>query len=95
MAPDWLQGEAKVTTWLYRVAGNRCIDRMRKHRNRPLPLERVPDPADAARTVDETLQQKAHSVALQTALLALPERQRQAVILRSIEGLTNPEFAEL
>ena len=78
MAPDWRLDEAKVTTWLYRVVGNLCIDRMRKHRNRPLPLESVPDPADTARTVDETLQQKARSVALQTALLALPERQRQA-----------------
>jgi RNA polymerase sigma-70 factor (ECF subfamily) len=73
--------------------GNLCIDRMRKHRNRPLPLESVPNQADTARTVDETLQQKARSVALQTALLALPERQRQAVILRSIEGLANPEIS--
>ena len=53
MAPDWRQGEAKVTTWLFRVLGNLCIDRMRKHRNRPLPLESVPDPADTARTVDK------------------------------------------
>ena len=58
MAPDWRLDEAKVTTWLYRVVGNLCIDRMRKHRNRPLPLESVPDPADTARTVDETLHKK-------------------------------------
>ena len=58
MAPDWRQGESKVTTWLYRVVGNLCIDRMRKHRKRPLPLESVPDPADTARTVDETLHKK-------------------------------------
>ena len=35
----------------------------------------------------------ARAVALETALSALPERQRQAVILRHIEGLTNPEIA--
>ena len=31
--------------------------------------------------------------ALQGALDTLPERQRQAVVLRHIEGLTNPEIA--
>jgi DNA-directed RNA polymerase specialized sigma24 family protein len=52
---------------------------MRKHHTRPLPLEIVPDLADNGETADDTLQQKARFVALQTALLALPERQRQAV----------------
>ena len=33
--------------------------------------------------------------ALQAALASLPERQRQAVVLRHIEGLTNPEIAEI
>ena len=32
--------------------------------------------------------------ALQAALDALPDRQRQAVVQRHIEGLTNPEIAE-
>ena len=31
--------------------------------------------------------------ALEAALAALPDRQRQAVVLRHIEGLTNPEIA--
>lgn len=33
--------------------------------------------------------------ALQQALDSLPERQRQAVVLRHIEGLANPEIAEV
>lgn len=33
--------------------------------------------------------------ALDAALAALPERQRQAVVLRHIEGLSNPEIAEV
>ena len=33
--------------------------------------------------------------ALTAALACLPDRQRQAVILRHIEGLTNPEIAEV
>lgn len=32
IAPEWRQGEAKVTTWLYRVVTNLCTDRLRKTR---------------------------------------------------------------
>jgi len=32
---------------------------------------------------------------LGAALMALPERQRMAVVLRHIEGLANPEIAEI
>ena len=34
-------------------------------------------------------------LALQTALNQLPERQHQAVVLRHIEGLTNPQIAQI
>ena len=41
------------------------------------------------------MQQQARAEALQRALDQLPDRQRQAVILRHIEGLANPEIAEI
>ena len=94
-APDWRPGEAKITTWLFRVVSNLCIDRKRRYRNRPVWLEVGADPPDGADSVDETLQQKARSEALQAALLDLPDRQRQAVILRNIEDLANPEIASI
>src|SRR5690606_38902159 len=34
VAADWRQGEARVTTWLYRVAVNLCTDRLRQGRRR-------------------------------------------------------------
>ena len=34
VAPDWRQGEAKVSTWAYRVAVNLCTDRLRKRQRR-------------------------------------------------------------
>jgi RNA polymerase sigma-70 factor (ECF subfamily) len=39
------------------------------------------------------MQMRTRAEALQGALDALPERQRQAVVLRHIEGLANPEIA--
>lgn len=93
MAPDWRQGEAKVTTWLYRVVANLCTDRLRRHRN--VDLDAVPEPEDSGHGAEGALQDAARITALRHALAQLPERQQQAVTLRHIEGLTNPEIAEI
>ncbi|MFU8883510.1 MAG: RNA polymerase sigma factor [Rhodobacterales bacterium] len=91
IAPDWREGEAKVTTWLYRVTANLATDRLRKGRG--VGLDTVPEPEDGAPSADEGLQDAARARALQAALAALPDRQRQAVVLRHIEGLGNAEIA--
>ncbi|MBW4708462.1 RNA polymerase sigma factor [Roseobacter sp. YSTF-M11] len=91
IAPEWRQGEAQVTTWLYKVCANLCTDRLRKRRG--VALEEVSEPADPAPTAVQRMQDRSRSDALQTALNALPDRQRQAVVLRHIEGLANPEIA--
>ncbi len=90
-APSWRQGEAKVTTWLYRVVANLCTDRLRKASG--VALDAVPEPEDDRPSAAEGLQQAARAAALDRALADLPERQRQAVVLRHIEGLSNPEIA--
>ncbi|MEM8591814.1 MAG: RNA polymerase sigma factor [Pseudomonadota bacterium] len=93
IAPDWRQGEAKVTTWLYRVTANLCTDRLRKVRHSD--IEDAPEVADGAPSADQTLIAKARAEALNDALAGLSDRQRQAVVLRHIEGLQNPEIAEI
>jgi RNA polymerase sigma factor (sigma-70 family) len=92
IAPEWRQGEAQVTTWLYRVVTNLCIDRQRKGR-RQAPIEAAGDPADGRPGAVAVLTEAERAQALQTALDGLPERQRQAVVLRHLEGLSNPEIA--
>ncbi|WP_072793704.1 RNA polymerase sigma factor [Cognatishimia maritima] len=92
-APEWRQGEAKVSTWLYKVVANLCTDRLR--RGHSVDLDSVPDPEDTALSAAEQMQQRARLDGLQQGLNALPERQRQAVVLRHIEGLSNPEIAEI
>ena len=94
IAPDWRQGEAKVTTWLYRVTANLCTDRLRKRRG-GADIDDIPEPADPALPVHEAMQSRARMDALQEALDQLPDRQRQAVVLRHLEGLGNPEIAEI
>lgn len=95
-APDWRPGEAQITTWLYRVVSNLATDRLRhRQRRRAAPLEDAPDVADAAPGVVAGLIEADRMVALQAGLNNLPERQRQAVVLRHLEGLSNPEIAEI
>jgi RNA polymerase sigma factor (sigma-70 family) len=94
VAPDWRQGEAKVTTWLYRVTTNLCTDRLRVRQKRKATLlDDAPDVEDAAPTAEAVLIEADRMAALNAALLALPDRQREAVVLRHIEGFSNPEIA--
>jgi RNA polymerase sigma factor (sigma-70 family) len=94
IAPDWRQGEAQVSTWLYRVVTNLCTDRLRRRQSKgTAPLDDAPEVADSAAGPVAGMIEADRMAALQAALAALPERQRQAVVLRHIEGLTNPEIA--
>ena len=92
IAPDWRHGEAKVTTWLWRVVANLCTDRLRRRRG--VGLDEAPEPEDETASAEDRLQQAGRVAALELALTSLPERQRMAVVLRHIEGLANPEIAE-
>lgn len=96
IAPEWRRGEAKVSTWLYGVAFNLCRDRMRQARRRAAAaLDEVAEPVDPTPGAAVGLQQRQQQDALQAALGTLPERQRQAVVLRHIEERANPEIAEI
>ena len=92
-APDWKANRAKITTWLYRVTLNLCIDRLRKsNRNSGEVQQEVVDGTPSA---ERNLQTTERLQALQHALQTLPGRQKQAVILRHIEGLSNAEIADI
>ncbi|WP_299507085.1 RNA polymerase sigma factor [Cypionkella sp.] len=96
VAPEWRQGEAKVSTWAYRVVTNLCTDRLRARRRRRLDaLDDVAEPSDGAMSVVAGMIEADRMAALDGALAQLPERQREAVVLRHIEGLSNPEIAEV
>ncbi len=94
IAPDWRQGEAQVTTWLYRVTANLCTDRLRKS-GRQIWLDGIAEPPDPAPTAAAALVTEDRAQALETALSKLPDRQRMAVVLRHLEGRSNPEIAAI
>lgn len=92
-APRWAPEGARLTTWLYRITMNLCIDRKRKVT--ALPLEAAGEPEDerpSAYTLHHRGEMQAH---LALALAALPENQRAAIVLSYYEGLGNVETASI
>jgi RNA polymerase sigma-70 factor (ECF subfamily) len=96
IAPDWRQGDAKVSTWAYRVTVNLCTDRLRRRATRgQVELDSVAEPEADQLSVVERMTERDRAEALERALETLPDRQRQAVVLRNLEELSNPEIAEI
>ncbi|MCF6231812.1 MAG: RNA polymerase sigma factor [Rhodobacteraceae bacterium] len=97
MAPNWQPGRAKVSTWLTRVVMNLCVDIQRRAQSLAsggmAALDDVAEPVDPGAGVVAGLLDSARKDALQAALMHLPERQRQAVILRHLQEMSNPEIA--
>lgn len=91
-AGKW-RAEARVGTWLHRVAHNLCVDRLRKRRDdageEPPDL---PDPAPGP-AAEHHRGQVARRVA--AALARLPERQRAAIALVHYQELGNIEAADI
>ncbi|MEM7678824.1 MAG: sigma-70 family RNA polymerase sigma factor [Myxococcota bacterium] len=90
-APDWREGEARILTWLCRVATNACYDRLRKKRP-DLPGE-MEDQADTRSDAHVVLAERQRWDALQTAMMQLPDRQRTALSLCYDEALPQREAA--
>lgn len=96
IAAEWRQDEAKVSTWAYRVAVNLCTDRLRSRTRRPhVGIDGIAEPVAPIESAVEHMTDAARNDALDRALKTLPDRQRQAVVLRHLEGLSNPEIASI
>lgn len=93
-APDWDgDGEARFSTWLYRVVLNLCTDRKRR---RPLlPMDDVEEPPDPSPNGLEQLAVRQAQQVVSEALADLPERQRAAISLCHLGEVSNAEAAEV
>jgi RNA polymerase sigma-70 factor, ECF subfamily len=97
-----IEGRSRLATWLYRVAYNASIDRLRDRR-RALPVpeedgEGVPMPSllvDFRLSPEEMLRDAETRRALEDAVASLPPSLRAAFLLRDVEGLSTSEAAEV
>ena len=92
-APTWTAGPARFDTWLHRVALNLCYDRLRRNRERP--TAEPPEQVDTGPAPDRGLHAADVSRRVQAALDALPERQREAVVLCHYQELGNIAAARI
>lgn len=92
-APTWTPGAARFDTWMHRVALNLCYDRLR--RRREVAMAEPPEQIDTGPAPDRRLHALDTGRRVELALAALPERQREAVVLCHYQDLSNIDAARL
>lgn len=89
-APRW-RPVAAFRTWLYRVVVNLCLNRRR--RSAFLSLDDVAEPPDAGPDAIAQIEAAEDRRRLASAIAALPDRQRIAIVLTYQQGVGNAEAA--
>lgn len=104
---DGFRGDAAFGSWLYRVAANACLMRMRRRRRRPeVPLEvRTPGFSDdghwirpvedLAPQVDELYENKELGRIIQAGMDSLPDNYRAVFVLADLELKSMKEIADI
>lgn len=101
--------DAKFTTWLYRIAVNRCINQSRALKirqwfsvfrpERPEPESKenftAVDEGIEAKTPEDRLIQSEQETKIKQALAALPQNQRLAMLLKTYNGFSYREIASI
>ena len=96
------KGQAKFSSWLYRIALNLCRDWMRRERRTP--VVQVPEGVDLLElasstepgtSVEDLAWRAELTRSVEQAMTRLPEEQRTAIILKEYHGLTFQEISDL
>lgn len=87
------RGEAKFSTWLYRIASNRCLDFLRARKPFSTPLDEVDPPGGDS--PEPLILSKIDMNELLELLSGLSADYKAAVVLRDIEGLTYEEISSV
>jgi RNA polymerase sigma-70 factor, ECF subfamily len=97
------RGDAKLSTWLYRIAVSKCLDEIkRKNRKKrisdfgkALGIDNLMHNIAGDDHADKRISEKEDYEFLMNALNKLPQKQRIALTLSKIEGHTPPEIADI
>jgi RNA polymerase sigma-70 factor (ECF subfamily) len=96
------KGEAKFSSWVYRIALNLCRDWMRKQRRAPtVQMPEGVDPVEMAsergpvESIETLVERRELSGVVEEAMALLPDEQRMAIILKEYHGMTFQEIADL
>lgn len=91
------RGDAKLSTWLYRITIHKCIDHLRLHNRKKRWWGTKDEPHENELVSFDhpgiLAEKKEHAVALFQAMKHLPNDQRSAFVLCKMEGLSLEEMA--
>lgn len=90
--------ESRLATWIYRIAHNECQEYHRRLRAPHVPLEAIlgsRHEIDAAPISDDRHAQQERAGILQQALMQLPFKMREVVVLKYVEGLSYDEMSRV
>lgn len=92
---DRFNGDSGLYTWLYSIARNICIDEFRKQKRRngrsPVPVEEFKLAAEPS--ADES--ENEEIMLLRKAIAGLPDKLREVVVMKAIDGMSYPEIAHI
>ncbi len=96
------KGQAKFSSWLYRITLNLCRDWIRRERRTP--IAQAPEGVDIielagesspSESIEDLVSRRQLGRAVEKAMALLPDEQRTAIILKEYHGLTFQEIADL
>lgn len=89
------QDPARFGAWVFRILRNRCHDYLRDRRRQVVSLEEGASSAPSKESPELDLERLTLNRALDGALAQLPEAQREAFLLKHVEGRSYEEMTEL
>lgn len=89
------KGESSVSTWIFRIATNVALTRVKRRRSRPRAQALVDEPNEPRAGPQDALAAQERREAVRRAVEQLPEEQRAVVVLRGFEGLSFEEVAQV
>jgi|SRR6516164_4188302 len=88
------RGHSSLSTWLYRIAVNVCLNRLGA-RNVPEPIDDRQFVDDRAESAAERLLRRERASRLRRAIARLPRKQRLTVVLRAFHEMSHQQIAEV
>ncbi len=101
---EGFEGRSKISSWLYRIAYNAALGRLRARKEEPLPEDEPDDDSPAPLphslvewdvTPEQLQMDREASVYMQKAIQALPVKYRVVFFLRDIEDQSTEQTAEV
>lgn len=90
------KGQSALSTWLYRIAVNVCLNRVAARTPATEPIDDTSQFEDARlESAPHAMMREERAVAVRKAIASLPEKQRAALIMRTYHDMSHQQIADV